>query len=635
MKKKIFFAAVALVAFASCTSDDFIGENNNSPNLEKATNAIVFNSGANAVTRSTHVGADAAAMLGNNFVVEGIKTLKSDNSVVEVFDNYNVNYTANSANKTASNTANWEYVGLTPAAGTELPSGATQTIKYWDYAASQYDFWAYSLGGSSGATVSTLAHNATLTSSAYTFTGTAAQLANVYVSDLVTAYNPTDFQKEVQLSFRSLVAKIRVGLYETIPGYSVKNVQFYPSASGTAASTAVLYSANTDLPSSGECTVYFRTVGSGNTTNSDYNKAHISFASTGTNTANQSYGSLSYGTKEFKEKVGTDFLNRNSAQPTWAVESGKSAGDYSIVLPNERGTVLTLKVDYTLESTDGSGETITIHGAEAIVPAQYTQWKSNYAYTYIFKISDNTNGKTDVAATTPVGLYPITFDAVVIDSQEFTQETITTVSTPSITTYSITSDVTTTNEYKTSDVIYATTTEDGSLITMATTNTWLYKLSSTPAKTEYSAADVLEALNKYVSNTSGTIVGRNAVTLTPQTFTLTETELPLVDGNKITGLTAGQLANITCASAGTYAFVYQKTAPTATTAKAEYNVVSPQPVVGADVSTYYTTTDGDTYTACGSSATAVAGTVYFSKIDGSDYNVATGAAYAVKVIIVK
>ncbi|MBR2097190.1 MAG: hypothetical protein IJ907_04805 [Prevotella sp.] len=640
MKKYLFFAA-ALVAFASCSSDDFVGENNNSPNLNPAPasgeKAIVFNSGANAVTRSTHVGADAAAMLGNNFVVEGIKTVSG--SPVEVFDNYNVNYTANSANKTASNTANWEYVGQ------DILTGKTaiyaQTIKYWDYAASQYDFWAYSLGGSSGVTVSSLDHDAAITTSAYTFTGTATQLKDVYISDLVTAYNPSvsgepAFQDEVNLAFRALVAKIRVGLYETIPGYSVKNVLFYPSASGTPAATAVLYSANTDLPSSGECTVYFPTVGKSNAIsspkNSDYNKAHISFAAAGTKTANQSYGTLIYGTKESHEKTGTEFLKRTSAQPTWAVESGNSSGDYSVVLPNEDGTVLTLKVDYTLESTDGSGETITIHGAEAWVPAQYTRWKSNYAYTYIFKISDNTNGKTDLT-NGPAGLYPITFDAVVIDSEDDTQETITTVSTPSITTYSITSDVTTTNEYKTSDVIYATTTENGSLITMTTDNTWLYKLTS--SKTDYSAADVLEALNKYVSNTAGTIVGRNAVTLTPQTFTLTETELPLVDGNKITGLTAGQLAKFTCASAGTYAFVYQKTAPTATTAKAEYNVVSPQPAVGADVSSYYTTTDGDTYTACGASATAVAGTVYFSKIASSDYNVATGAVYGVKVIIVK
>ncbi len=643
MKKKFFFAAMALVALASCSSDDFVGENNNSPNLNPAPasgeKAIVFNSGANAVTRSTHFGADAAAMLHNNFVVEGIKTIPGTggaaSSVVEVFDNYNVNYTANTANKTASNTANWEYVGQSVLTGKTAVQA--QTIKYWDYAASQYDFWAYSLGGGS-ASVSTLAHDATLTTAAYTFSGSASDLSKVYISDLVTAYNPTvsglpEYQQQVNLTFRALVAKIRVGLYETIPGYSVKNVQFYPSASGTATETVALYAASAVLPSTGTSTVYFPTVGSTNKDNADYNKAHISFASEGTKTANQTYGTLTYGAKENYEKTtGNIWLARNTAQPTWAVESGKSAGDYSIVLPNESGSVLTLKVDYTLESTDGSGETITIHGAEAWVPAQYTRWKSNYAYTYIFKISDNTNGKTDLT-NGPAGLYPITFDAVVIDSEDYTQETITTVSTPSITTYSITSDVTTTNEYKTSDVIYATTTENGSLITMTTDNTWLYKLTS--SKTDYSAADVLEALNKYVSITEGTIVGRNAVTLTPQTFTLTETELPLVDGNKITGLTAGQLAKFTCASAGTYAFVYQKTAPTATTAKAEYNVVSPQPAVGADVSSYYTTTDGDTYTACGASATAVAGTVYFSKIASSDYNVATGAVYGVKVIIVK
>ena len=632
MKKYLLFAT-ALVALASCSSDDFVGDNSPSPGGESGDGAIVFTTSTKTITRADHVGADAARLLNNNFVVEGIKTVGG--SPVEVFDNYNVNYIANSANKTASNTANWEYVGQGILTGKTAVQA--QTIKYWDYAASQYDFWAYSLGGS-GATVSSLAHDATITSSAYTFTGTATQLNDVYISDLVTAYNPTvsgqpEFQDEVKLTFRALVAKIRVGLYETIPGYSVKNVQFYPSTSGTPAATAVLYSASTNLPSSGICTVYFPTVGSSNKDNSDYNKAHILFETTGTKTANQSYGALSYSAPENYEKTTTNvYLARTSAQPTWAVESGASAGDYSVVLPNEGGTVLTLKVDYTLESTDGSGETITIHGAEAWVPAQYTQWKSNYAYTYIFKISDNTNGKTDVT-NGPAGLYPITFDAVVIDSEDYTQETITTVSTPSITTYSITSDVTTTNEYKTSDVIYATTTENGSLITMATTNTWLYKLSST--KTQYSAADVLEALNKYVSNTGGTIVGRNAVTLTPQSFTLTETELPLVDGNKITGLTAGQLAKFTCASAGTYAFVYQKTAPTATTAKAEYDVASPQPAVGADVSSYYTTTDGDTYTACGASATAVAGTVYFSKIVNSDYNVATGAVYGVKVIIVK
>lgn len=619
--KKYFFFAAALVALASCSDEQFVG--NNSPNTPDAigdnNGAIVFNSGTNGTTRANHVGADAANLLNHNFVVEGIKTVGS--SVVEVFDNYNVNWTENTADKTLSNTANWEYVGQSILTG-KTAIGA-QTIKYWDYAAKQYDFWAYSLGGGS-ATVSSLAHDATLTSAAYTFTGSASDLSKVYISDLVTAYNPTvtglpEYQQQVNLTFRALVAKIRVGLYETIPGYSVKNVQFYPAADGTAAGTVALYAASAVLPSSGTSTVYFPTVGSANKDKADYNKAHITFDGAGTKSANQTYGTLSYGEKEYYEKTGTEFLARNSAQPTWGVEAGKSAGDYSIVLPNESGSVLTLKVDYTLESTDGSGEEITIHGATALVPAQYTQWKSNYAYTYIFKISDNTNGKTAVA-TGPEGLYPITFDAVVIDSEENTQETVTTVATPSITTYSVTSNVTTNNEYKTSDVVYVTVTEDGTLLDM-TGKATLYNVS----KADATEAEVLDALNTYVSNTSGTYVGRNEITLTPVTdgVGLTETEIPLVDGNKITGLTAGTVGKLKAfASAGTYAFVYTKTA--ASSPEEKYQEVTK--TEGADVTGLYTY-NSSTYTAA--SGTAVADTKYYTKY------IENIGVYGVKVIKVQ
>ncbi len=617
MNKKFFFAAVALVALASCADNEYVGEVSPNPNSGGENQAIVFNTGAKTITRADHVGADAANLLNKNFVVEGIKTVGT--SVVEVFDNYNVNWAENTADKTLSNTANWEYVGQPILSGkTDIQA---QTIKYWDYAAKQYDFWAYSLGGGS-ATVSTLAHDATLTSAAYTFTGSASDLSKVYISDLVTAYNPTvsglpEYQQQVNLTFRALVAKIRVGLYETIPGYSVKNVQFYPSASGTATGTVALYAASDVLPSTGTSTVYFPTVGSTNKGKADYNKAHISFASEGTKTANQPYGTLTYGAKENYEKTtGNIWLARNTAQPTWAVESGKSPGDYSIVLPNESGSVLTLKVDYTLESTDGSGEEITIHGATALVPAQYTQWKSNYAYTYIFKISDNTNGTTAVA-TGPEGLYPITFDAVVIDSEENTQETVTTVATPSITTYSVTSNVTTNNEYKTSDVVYVTTTEDGTLLNM-TGKATLYTVSKAGA----TEAEVLDALNTYVSNTSGTYVGRNEITLTPVTdgVGLTETEIPLVDGNKITGLTVGTVGKLKAfAATGTYAFVYTKTAAISPVDK--YQEVTK--TVGSDVTGLYTY-DGSVYTAA--SGTAVADTKYYTKY------IENNGVYGIKVI---
>ena len=624
MKKYLLFAT-ALVALASCSDDTFVGESNSPNGVENGNQAIVFNSGTKAITRSEHKGADAAGMLDKNFVVEGIKTVGS--SVVEVFDNYNVNWTENTADKTFSNTANWEYVGQAILSG--KTEAKAQTIKYWDYAAKQYDFWAYSLGGGS-ATVSSLAHDATLTSAAYTFTGSASDLSKVYISDLVTAYNPKvtglpEYQQQVNLTFRALVAKIRVGLYETIPGYSVKNVQFYPSASGTAAGTVALYAASAVLPSSGTSTVYFPTVGSANKDNADYNKAHISFVTEGgTKSANQTYGSLSYGEKESYEKTTGDiWLARNSAQPTWAVETGKPAGNYSIVLPNESGSVLTLKVDYTLESTDGSGEEITVHGATALVPAQYTQWKSNYAYTYIFKISDNTNGKTDVA-TGPEGLYPITFDAVVVDSEENTQETVTTVATPSITTYSVTSNVTTNNEYTTSDEIYVTATSDGTLNNFNNYGVTLYDLSRVATE-----AEVLDALNTYVSNDGGTYVGRNGITLAlvASALGLTATEIPLVDGNKITGLTAGQVALIDKSklTAGhTYAFVY-KTTEAAATATKKYEAVTL--AANEDATGYFTTNDGSDTAA--TTNTTVAQTVY------DRYFVVNNVTYAIKVIKIK
>ena len=329
---------------------------------------------------------------------------------------------------------------------------------------------------------------------------------------------------------------------------------------------------------------------------------------------------MTYGTKEHYEKTGTEFLNRSSAQPTWAVETGATPGDYSIVLPNEAGTVLTLKVDYTLESTDGSGEEITVHGATAIIPSQYTQWKSNYAYTYIFKISDNTNGKTNPAVDV-TGLYPITFDAVVVDSEEHTQETITTVATPSITTYSVTSGVTTNNEYSTSDDIYVIATSDGTLMNLNNYGSTLYTVS----KANATEAEDIDALNTYASLTSGTYVGRNGITLAPVSggLDLTPTTIPLVDGNSITGLTAGQVALIDKSklSAGTYAFVY-KVSPAAATPSAKYEAVTV--AAGGAVDGLFTDNDG-TDTAATVDATN-AQTLY------TKYFVVNNVTYAVKVI---
>lgn len=657
MKKKLLFAAIALTAMASCTEDSFVGEQS-----QQETNgtegAISFNSSSKAVTRAL-TGAQAAEKLNNNFVVEGVKTVGED-PVSEVFDNYNVNYVENTAATTASNSANWDYVAKPILTG--KTAAAEQTIKYWDFAAKQYDFWAYSLGVSTGgASVSSLDHNATLGTNAYTIEGTKAQLSTVYISDLVTAYNPNktvsgvasdktapaEMGNEVDLTFRSLMSKVRVGLYETIPGYSVREVKFYPSDAGTPTTTATLYAASAVLPAFdasteiAQYTVKFPTTGAANIGNSDYNKAHVTITSDDV-ASKVEFGTLSYGAHQDgkKEKTGYTstpsdswtniWVQRAANECTWATESGAAAGAYSIVLPYETGAVLTLKLDYTLESIDGTGETIVVHGATALVPAQYTQWKPNYAYTYIFKISDNTNGLTNTVNTDKIGLYPITLDAIVVDNQEGTQETITTVATPSITTYSLTSNVTTNNEYTTSDDIYVIATEDGTLMSL-TDKATLYDITKSSSAYAATEAEVLAALTTYstYNTTTKVYTGRNSVVLTPvaDALTLTGTTIPTVDGQTV-GITAGQAAFIDNTAnkleAGHYyAFVYLKTA--GETAVPHYEAVT-VPAGGA-VTGLYTTNDGTDTAATVDSGNAQ--TLY------AKYYTVANAVYGIKVIKIK
>ncbi len=613
MKKYLFFAA-ALIGLASCTNEDYAGDESLLEN-NVTDGAINFVSSSKAVTRAT-AGAEAATLLNNNFVVEGIKTVGSD-PVSEVFDNYNVNYRQNTAATTASNSANWEYVAQDVLTGkTDV---AEQTIKYWDYAAKQYDFWAYSKGTGS-ADVSSLAHDATLGTSAYTIEGTKGDLAKVYISDLVTAYNPNKtvsgvgggttepavMGNEVELSFRSLMSKVRVGLYETIPGYSVREVKFYPSASGTPATTAALYAAGDVLPAFDGTTnkatykVTFPTTGKDNIGNSDYNKAHVAITSDDV-ASKVEFGELTYGAHQDgkKEKTGysapdtwTDiWVQRSAATCTWATEAGATAGNYSIVLPYETGAVLTLKLDYTLESIDGTGETIVVHGATALVPAQFTQWKANYAYTYIFKISDNTNGLTNTLNTDKSGLYPITLDAVVVDNEEGSQETITTVATPSITTYSITSDVIHNDEYTTSDDIYVIATEDGTLLSM-TDKAVLYDITKSSSAYQATEAEVLASLTAYSKLDAGIYTGRNSVILTPvaSALDLGITTIPTVDG-QTTGVDAGKAAKIDKSKLTAnhyYAFVYKKDAGAAPVANYEAVTVA----AGGDVTGLYTNNNG-------------------------------------------
>lgn len=464
---KFFIAAASALALASCSSDDFLGEiQGNEQN--GATSAINFGGDTGKITRATSSGSAAADLLENNFVVVGFKGSNEDaaNNKTYAFDHYNVNFKDGSAFSTESNRAGWEYVnqdmkvkGTEPAASLAQSGATQQTIKYWDHSCASYDFIAFSMGKKDAASkyaTPTHVDKANLKSAAYTLSGNVNTLSECYISDMKTVKEKEYNKTPVSMSFRHLASKVRMALFEIVPGYVISDVKFYTDATSTTTD-------NTEgtligkFNNSGTLTVYFPTTGTDHAAEKDYNKAHVSF--TASTTAGETgvlnhkgFGVVNYNNQaEGTISAGKTYLSQNAAEPSYC-----GAG-YQNVLPSEgKASAITLRIDYKLTSVDGSNETINVKGATATVPAEYTEWKSGYAYTYIFKISQDTNGSTGGSST---GLTAISFDAVVVDDEaNGLQETITTVSDNSFTTYGYKDDKVTTNgnEYVNGTDIYAT-----------------------------------------------------------------------------------------------------------------------------------------------------------------------------------
>lgn len=570
MKKYIFLAASALT-LASCTSEDFLG--NTPGNVQSNTSAINFDGGTGKISRAT--GADAAGALNNNYVVFGYKTDKND-SKTTVFDHYTIHWN-NLAGKTESNTKGWEYVGLTANSLTSLTGDKAQTIKYWDYSASQYDFVAFSFGkaiqGEGDGKVKATAVTTTPKLS-YTLTGAVNDLAKCFIADRITAKPDMEttkkkanllvgYKDDVQFNFRSLSTKVTMGIYETIPGYSVKDVKFYSSNNTPATDNKpTLYAKDKNIPAgNGTVTVTFPTTTESET---DYNKAHVEFAAATESDKSSSiqFGNLSTVEKEKEEKGTTGFIGRDITEFSTPKEGTNKK--YEVVIPAKVGA-LTLKVDYTLESIDGSGETIKVTGATAVVPEKYTNWEPNYAYTYIFKISDKTNGSTGGSTA---GLYPITFDAIVTETETGKQETITTVADNSITTYAKDA---INEEYKKDANIYVSvnnTTDlhinSGNEEDVTPTNVKLFTATGTGSyEKNITEATVALCLSKGTTTaTTGekvlSVDDDNKLTVTPATGLTIVTQIEAadaVDGNAI----SGNFAKFKPTNAGTYVFEFTDT----------------------------------------------------------------------------
>lgn len=561
MKKNYLLAvALAIMTMASCSDNDFVGD-------QRALNvtgegAIQFVSNTPNITRAG--GADAATELGNSFAVYGTKTVSSTESNVfahNVISNtsntpYWVWYNTSTANTTTSNTANWEYVG---AAGDKTIPGGTfnlstaQDIKYWDYSASQYIFTAYK--NKSGGTVSNI------TTTGFTFEGNASEFAGLYVADKLTITEKSNpaahgtannkIGNAVQFTFRTGAAKVRLGIYETIPGYNVMNVNFKPTSpatfSETTTSAQLSGSFNGGSPSTSQ--TFTVTYGGGGI-------AQFATATAATN--NYVFGTF--------DTDGDPYLGENSTSPTWT----NASSDYVSVLPNQDHTGnMVLSVDYDLYNTI-THETIHVEDAKAVVPQAYMTWNPNYAYTYLFKISDNTNGYTG-EGTLPSGLWPISFDAVTVAATDVSEGSITTVSTPSITTYQNGSVSASGITYANANgLLYITVNTDGTLATLNASGTTVKLYTVADGTTE---ADLLLA-----PSYTKTEVTSGADVMTVQTSNATV--------NSVT-FSANQYATFTPTASTTYAFYYHTNAVAAV-----YTAVTNGTTL-TDGETYYTSNTGE------------------------------------------
>ena len=231
-----------------------------------------------------------------------------------------------------------------------------------------------------------------------------------------------DYNKSVELNFKRLGALVNLKFYTDIKGYKVELIDANPAVPGSAIqATPATYDENAtgekyklgSYYASYEALIDFST-----------NASKPSVKTTGT---------------PVQTNLKFDLLTDNTVPE--AVETGstqnylKPATYYAVAQPTDSETGFTFHVSYKLTANDNS-EVITVRDARVFVPASVTDtttnpatttyiaaWQPNTQYTYTFKITTNTNGKTaeetidldDPSVPSAAGLYPIVFDNITIE----------------------------------------------------------------------------------------------------------------------------------------------------------------------------------------------------------------------------
>lgn len=334
------------------------------PNPDAPQTSIAFSSNNGKwqdaqTTRGTDNGLET---LFTSFRVWGYKTTSDVTSLSSsqlVMDGYKVVFTQGSAGNTASNTADWEYVGI------ENPTLPTpQTIKYWDHSATSYRFFGYSpfrtdVTDVTVTTPTTAEPNVSL-SFPFDYSDVATATSTPYTSRLWLAIPSSDatsaaYGSCVKLTFAPIIAKVRFRF--TYPNgtksVTMRNIQFGDSRFLDDASKA-------DTPLRGTITATYPLTGIPSS-----QQPVITMAPASTDATGQILLTVPY--EEPSDAV--HILKDPTLYQKWYYVPPLAN------IPYEQGA-------YTI-TANISGKKVS-----ATVPAQYMQWKAGYQYTYIFKLSD-------------------------------------------------------------------------------------------------------------------------------------------------------------------------------------------------------------------------------------------------------
>lgn len=462
MKKFLLFAAVA-TTLVNCSSDFDLSEGQGGGGVSDVIGFQV--QGRNSIKRATLQKANHY-----NFGVFAYKNTDPTNNIME---NYLVGYldnnkgytkagsTTDDPNSNVDGKSNWMYEGMgynqfhgtyageNVAQGTKYASNNDyQYLRYWDKSAPSTCFYAYVpylnaaangnktvtyVDGTAKGTDTDPITGAALNTDKYVMTFPNGTIKHGYDDEQAYEYmyasakvDAANYGHDVSLEFKRLNAKVNIKFWEDIPGYSVHMIDL-GNVSGTDYTISAVPSINDGTSGtygykSGK--IYIE------------NGVKIQFANGAKTDMKQYEGTTSPNPLAFATPTAAQIgENRVDATPStttyfaipkWHNEDvlkndAKNIGQTQSCESDLAITGLTFHVSYELIST--TGEKITVKDATVHVGKEYCEWKENTRYTYIFKITTNSNGTTgsetpkptDPEVPTETALYPIVFDNCTVE----------------------------------------------------------------------------------------------------------------------------------------------------------------------------------------------------------------------------